>query len=86
MHDQIINNFLLNRLIIPGSGYPALVQGGESGDVLTDMEGLTSVDSLIDRLCEVALSLSDIKWPSYENERESVEVKIKNNLNWMHHD
>jgi multimeric flavodoxin WrbA len=86
VHDQIINNFLLNRLIIPGAGYPALIQGGESGDVLQDIEGLASVDTLINRLCNVAEALQGVKYTDFANERKMVEIKEKNNKNWIHYD
>jgi len=86
VHDQIINNFLLNRLIIPGAGYPALIQGGKSGDVLQDVEGLASLDMLINRLCNVADALKDVKYQEFGNERKMVEIKEKNNKSWIHHD
>ena len=86
VHDQILNNFLLNRLIIPGAGYPALVQGGESGDVMNDVEGLSSVDILVNRLSNVASALKGIEFKNFDNERKMIEKRSNDNKNWVHHD
>ncbi|WAI84919.1 MULTISPECIES: flavodoxin family protein [Achromobacter] len=47
---QLINNILLNRMILVGSGYPAIVHGGSPGAALHDKEGLESIRMLIARM------------------------------------
>ena len=85
-HDQILNNLLLNRLIIPGAGYPALVQGGKSGDVMNDTEGLSSVDMLIRRLLDVASILKGTNFKNFDNERNMIEKRLNNSKNRGHND
>ena len=49
-YTQIVNNILLNRMILAGSGFPALVRGGAPGSGLQDEEGLRSLDSTVNRM------------------------------------
>ncbi len=58
--NQIANNILLNRMILVGSGYPAVLQGGTPGKALEDEEGLQSVRDLIGRMVGMAQLLSSI--------------------------
>ena len=53
MNAQLQQNMLLNRMIIPGSGYPAIVRT-EQGDPFEDREGIASVDALCARLADLA--------------------------------
>lgn len=48
---QLYHNMLLNRMILPGSGYPAVVST-ESGDPLADTEGMAAVHALAVRVAE----------------------------------
>lgn len=50
VHGQFLANMLLNRMIIPGSGYPAVVHGGRPGSALADQEGLDSVARTVERI------------------------------------
>jgi multimeric flavodoxin WrbA len=50
VHSQFLANMLLNRMIIPGSGYPAVVHGGRPGAALSDQEGLDSVARTVERV------------------------------------
>jgi multimeric flavodoxin WrbA len=50
VHSQFLSNMLLNRMIIPGSGYPAVVHGGRPGSALSDQEGLDSVARTVERI------------------------------------
>lgn len=48
--DQLVNNILLNRMIIVGSGYPVCLQGGGPGRVFFDQEGMSSLWSMVVRI------------------------------------
>ena len=48
---QLLQNMLLNRMVIPGSGYPATVRT-EQGDPFNDIEGIASVEALCIRLAD----------------------------------
>jgi multimeric flavodoxin WrbA len=50
---QLQQNMLLNRMILPGSGYPAMVRT-EHGDPLQDAEGVASVTALCARVADFA--------------------------------
>ncbi|ODA90565.1 hypothetical protein ATY41_10050 [Leifsonia xyli subsp. xyli] len=52
-HAQLVNNLLLNRLIVVGSGFPALVHTVGVGGALDDEEGLDSVRRTFDRIVDV---------------------------------
>ena len=54
VYNQLLNNFLLNRMIVVGSGYPAIVHGGRPGKALNDEEGMGAVRALIDRMLGLA--------------------------------
>jgi multimeric flavodoxin WrbA len=54
VHNQLINNMLLNRMILVGSGYPAILFGGSPGKAMEDQEGLESVRSLVTRMVNMA--------------------------------
>jgi len=57
VHAQLVNNLLLNQMILPGSGFPALVHAGGSQVVDHDFEGLDSMLRMLDRMVELALAL-----------------------------
>ncbi len=61
VHSQLINNFLLNQMIVAGSGYPALINAAEVGDVFKDTKGLRAVSSLMDRAISLTKCLSYVK-------------------------
>lgn len=54
VHDQIINNLLLNRMIVPGAGFPATVQGAAPGNALINEKGMASVFNMVERVHQVA--------------------------------
>lgn len=56
---QIHHNMLLNRMIVPGSGYPAVVST-ESGDPFDDAEGMSAVEALALRISEVTSAVGSI--------------------------
>ncbi|WP_440616047.1 flavodoxin family protein [Cysteiniphilum sp. 6C5] len=80
VHDQLLNNFLLNRMIVPGSGYPALVHGGESGGIWDDEEGVSAINQLMERLYSLAISMNLQRTDELcliQNERVAVENNSK---------
>jgi multimeric flavodoxin WrbA len=50
---QLTANAVLNRMIIVGSGYPAIVQALHRGDALADEEGLINVRRMVDRMIDM---------------------------------
>jgi len=60
VYTQILNNLLLNRMIVVGSGYPVTLQGGSPGKALTDDEGMASVTGMITRMTAMAQLLKGI--------------------------
>ncbi len=57
VYNQLVNNILLNRMILVGSGYPAVLFGGRPGGALEDTEGLEAVRSLVSRMVSMAYLL-----------------------------
>ncbi|WP_338032633.1 flavodoxin family protein [Dyella caseinilytica] len=73
VHDQILNNMLLNRMIVPGSGFPVLVHGDESTRSIPDAEEIVALDQLLDRLVEVSASINtQMLRTEWENERQLI--------------
>ena len=54
--NQLHQNILLNRMILPGSGYPAIVRT-EQGDPDLDHEGMAAVRAMAIRMVEVIFQL-----------------------------
>lgn len=82
--NQLVNNILLNRMILVGSGYPATVRGGAPGVALQDSEGLEAVRSLAFRMVGMARLLKTIpadellRFLSPETTNERTPVRIVN--------
>ena len=75
VHDQILNNMLLNRMIIPGSGFPVLIHGDESTKSIPDPEEAVALDQLIDRLMEVSASINTQTLRNdWKNERQLISI------------
>lgn len=53
VHNQLISNMLLNRMVLAGSGFPALVHGGAPGSIWRDTEGVAHLDAAVDRFAEL---------------------------------
>ncbi|MFB8761612.1 flavodoxin family protein [Nocardiopsis alba] len=54
VHAQMLHNLLLNRLIIPGSGFPATVRAGGPDIVTRDTEGMSAMLAMFDRMLVLA--------------------------------
>ncbi|SHN13259.1 flavodoxin family protein [Cryptosporangium aurantiacum] len=52
-HNQIINNLLLNRMILVGSGFPVLLRNTQSTPGLNDVEGLDALDRMLHRMLDM---------------------------------
>ena len=79
-HDQIVNNMLLNRMIIPGSGFPVLLHGDEKNKSISDTEEMVALEQMIARLVEVCSSIDSSSFnQNWDNERVLKEKKDKNN-------
>lgn len=54
VHSQIVSNLLLNRMIVVGSGFPAVLFAGGPGEIKHDSEGLAALHCMITRMIEMA--------------------------------
>ena len=80
--NQLVNNILLNRMILVGSGYPATLRGGAPGAAMQDSEGLEAVRSLVTRMVGMARllraapadALTRFLSPETTNERTPVRI------------
>ncbi|CAM4428342.1 flavodoxin family protein [Paenibacillus tarimensis] len=76
VHSQIVSNLLLNRMIIVGSGFPAVLHGGRPNEVWDDLEGLDSARRMVNRMIDMVrtikhyLQLTDRSFLTYEEANE----------------
>jgi multimeric flavodoxin WrbA len=81
-HAQLLNNILLNRMIVVGSGYPVLLEGGAPGDSMRDTEGLDSLTCLLERMVSMIDLLgslpdhADLLRPSTVSERDRPGIRL----------
>ncbi|MFJ5116010.1 flavodoxin family protein [Streptomyces sp. NPDC088551] len=59
VHNQLLDNVLLNRMIVPGYGFPAVLFGNEKGEVLTDEEGMEMLRRMVVRMARLARVLRE---------------------------
>ncbi|MFD9128881.1 flavodoxin family protein [Kitasatospora sp. NPDC059571] len=79
VHNQLVDNLLLNRMILVGSGFPALLRNTAPEPALDDREGLDALERMVHRMLDMCLLLRrnggeypDDPLPSYDrNERVS---------------
>lgn len=50
VYEQLLLNMLLNRMVVVGSGFPAILRGGASGRALDDVEGVEALDRMVERM------------------------------------
>lgn len=60
---QLQHNMLLNRMVLPGSGFPAVLHTDARSSPLHDEEGVEAVDALVDRMVDVARRLAPATIP-----------------------
>lgn len=53
VYNQLHLNFMLNRLIVAGAGFPCVLHGGRPGKALDDEEGMQAVDATVMRMIEM---------------------------------
>lgn len=66
VYSQIMLNIMLNKMIMAGSGFPALFLG-MLGGVLDDTEALESLDQTVNRMHDVHQRLSTAHFPTAKN-------------------
>ena len=59
---QLQHNMLLNRMVLAGSGFPAVLHTDGLASPLHDAEGVAAVDALVDRMVDVARRLRPAEW------------------------
>jgi multimeric flavodoxin WrbA len=56
-HDEVVaqihHNVLLNRMILVGSGFPAILKTEGRNSALEDLEGLSALNAMIERMAEM---------------------------------
>lgn len=59
---QIVQNIMLNKMILVGSGFPAVIRndGKTNGDKIMDPEGCTSVRETLEKMVEMHVKLTPI--------------------------
>ncbi|MFG1940836.1 flavodoxin family protein [Micromonospora tulbaghiae] len=53
VHNQIVNNLLLNRMILVGSGFPVLLRNTTGTPGLTDPEGVDALERMVHRMVDM---------------------------------
>lgn len=74
---QLVVNALLNRMIVVGSGFPAIVQALHRGEALRDEEGVANISRMVDRMIDMIellrehreLTGDEVLVPKLRNER-----------------
>ena len=56
---QLTVNALLNRMIVVGSGFPSVVNALHRGEALQDVEGITNVERMVDRMIDMIELLAE---------------------------
>lgn len=59
VYGQLVDNILLNRMIIVGSGFPPIFYGNHPGEALHDTEALEMFDRTLSRMANLARVLSE---------------------------
>lgn len=85
VHHQLVDNLLLNRMILVGSGFPALLRNAAGPPALTDREGLDALARMVDRMIDMCLLLgrqgdsTDVMLP-LRDRNERVRVALPEDL------
>ncbi|WP_051326036.1 flavodoxin family protein [Glycomyces tenuis] len=58
VHAQLLHNLLLNRFIVVGSGFPAILHSGGERGVLSDAEGMDALRRTVDRIVDIGTALA----------------------------
>ncbi|MDT0402786.1 MULTISPECIES: flavodoxin family protein [Streptomyces] len=57
VHNQLVDNLLLNRMILVGSGFPALLRNTSKKPGLNDPEGVDALERMAHRMVDMTLLL-----------------------------
>ncbi|MFJ5774443.1 flavodoxin family protein [Streptomyces sp. NPDC093094] len=58
VHNQLVDNLLLNRMILVGSGFPALLRNTSQEPGLNDREGVDALERMAHRMVDMTLLLN----------------------------
>jgi multimeric flavodoxin WrbA len=58
-YSHLLHNLLLNRMIVPGYGFPATLHGDHAGEVLQDEEGMEMMSRMLDRMVDLMVVLRE---------------------------
>lgn len=58
-YNQMLQCALLNRMIVMGYGFPAMLVGDQKGEVLADQEGMEMLRRMLDRMVAMSRLLKD---------------------------
>lgn len=76
---QLTQNILLNRMILAGSGFPAVLRTEGGRSPLTDVEGITALEAMVERMCQLIFFLKDTDTAGLgggpRNEREQIMIR-----------
>ncbi|MBM7803485.1 multimeric flavodoxin WrbA [Curtobacterium luteum] len=76
---QLTQNMLLNRMIVPGSGFPAVLRTENDRSPLADAEGLVALNAMVDRVSNLIHLLRSVDLRQLEsgtrNEREALAAR-----------
>jgi multimeric flavodoxin WrbA len=61
VHNQLVDNLLLNRMIMVGSGFPALLRNPSREPGLNDPEGLDALERMVHRMVDMTLLLRMVR-------------------------
>ncbi|MEU1849980.1 flavodoxin family protein [Streptomyces sp. NPDC019990] len=83
-HNQLLNNVLLNRMIVPGHGFPCVLFGNQKGEVLGDEEGMEMLRRMVVRMVRLArvlrehreLTGTDLLADEYAGERDRCPIRV----------
>lgn len=78
VYHQLVDNVLLNRMVMVGAGFPAIVYGNHRGEAVRDEEGVEMMDRMLVRMATMARVLAehreftgrDVLAADQENERD----------------
>ncbi|MFF6997873.1 flavodoxin family protein [Streptomyces sp. NPDC008313] len=67
VHNQLMDNLLLNRMIMVGSGFPALLRNTSREPGLRDPEGVDALERMVHRMIDMTLLLRRVRASSDES-------------------
>jgi multimeric flavodoxin WrbA len=59
VYNQLVANVLLNRMVMVGAGFPAIIYGNHRGEAVRDNEGIEMMDRMLHRMVAMAKLLAE---------------------------